>query len=402
METSVLASGAIVLASVSILLRWSHSWRWQRELLERRVEQRSRQLRLGQAITHRILDSIPDGVVLTDEADRVIFSNLAARRILHVGDDHPAVAWARATDTLRTRPPDLDHPTGRRFATFTTSRDERVVLEIVTSAISDAEPGSIHVLRDVTEATTALEIKNQFVAGVSHEIRTPLTAIVSSLHLIDAGAIGPTNDRIRRLVEVASRSADRLMRLVNDVLDHQRLESGVADMHAEVVTVDSFVEEATATMQEVARHKDIVIAVTGIDRSVTAFVDPDRMAQVVINLLSNAVKFSAPGARVELVIETRPADVVRISVVDECPTIPVGKRESIFELFTQVDATDTRPSEGSGLGLWICRRILDRHEGRIWVEPNPIVGNRFIVEFPRRLERLGQADRVELELSEAS
>lgn len=382
----IVEMGSVALVATVLFCRWSQSWRSQRLLLERRIDHRSRQLHDSRTIGHRVLDSVPDGIVLTDSAGRVTFTNVVARQVLHLAEGHPAVAWARVSELLGPAPTDDQGHRQRQVKTFITERGEDLVFEITASPLSDVDSGSIHIVRDITRATSVLETKNQFVASVSHEIRTPLTAIVSTLHLIDSGALGDTNDDTRRLVGIASRSADRLMRLVNDVLDHQKLEAGVADMHTHLVTVESFLEVAMSTVAGEADRRNVTLAASGEARASTVVVDPDRMAQVMINLLSNAIKFSDPGAQVMVAVEGRAHGIVRISVIDQCPTIPTALRESIFELFTRVDSTDSRAPEGNGLGLWICHRILERHEGSIWVEPNWTIGNRFVIELPRRIE----------------
>jgi PAS domain S-box-containing protein len=234
---------------------------------------------------------------------------------------------------------------------------------------------------DVTERKRNEQLKSEFVAIVSHELRTPLTSIAGSLRLLDGGAVGPIPDPVRRLIRVALDNSNRLTRLINDILDIERLEAGKVSFHLRRTDVKLLVEqaiEANAAFADTFNAK-VRLEEDAADAVVSA--DPDRLMQVLINLLSNAVKFSPLGEEVAVTIR-RGDGRVRIGVRDRGSGVPEEFRRRIFEKFAQADGTDARRRGGSGLGLSIAQQIVTRLGGTISYEAAPGGGTIFIVDLP--------------------
>ena len=226
-------------------------------------------------------------------------------------------------------------------------------------------------------------LKDEFVSSVSHELRTPLTSISASLSLLMANAAGTLPDSAVRLLTIAFTNSQRLVRLVNDILDIEKMESGQVVFNFKRIAVQALVDEAIdanrgfaeACGVQIRRRKDA----RGSD-DVRA--DPDRLTQIVTNLLSNAVKFSSPDAEVEVAIESKGGDV-RISVRDHGPGIAAEFKPRIFERFAQADGTDARLRGGTGLGLSIVKQIVGRLGGKVGFDDAPGGGTVFYVDLPR-------------------
>lgn len=253
-------------------------------------------------------------------------------------------------------------------------------------AISEVRIGGrrvfVGVVRDLTERKRIERLHKEFVSTVSHELRTPLTSIVGSLGLIRGGALGAIPDKILRLVEIAHANSDRLVRLINDILDIEKIESGKFEFRMTPVDLSSLVEQAIESNRGYAERLKVAIAFDRRTDQAMVFGDSDRLTQVMANLFSNAAKFSPPDGTVAVVLDRRD-DWVRISVQDRGAGIPAHFRDKIFGRFSQADASDSRAKGGTGLGLNITKAIVERHGGRIWFESEKGRGTTFHVELPR-------------------
>lgn len=236
--------------------------------------------------------------------------------------------------------------------------------------------GHLFAFHDVTRERELDRLKDEFVSMVTHEVRTPLTSIRGSLGLLAAGLLGDMPEQGQRMLEIAVQNTDRLMRLINDVLDLERIQSGRVALNRRHTRVADVMTQAGEAMRSMAETSNVTLTV---ERSgATAYLDPDRILQVLINLLSNAIKFSPPGGAVRL-SSACDGDELQLFVEDQGRGIPQDKLDSIFERFQQVDATDSREKGGSGLGLAICKTIVEQHGGRIWARSTPGHGSTFIV-----------------------
>jgi len=236
--------------------------------------------------------------------------------------------------------------------------------------------------RDVTAQLEAERMKKEFTSTLSHELRTPLTSIIGSLQLINGGVMGNVDPEIGELTMVAERNSQRLLDLINDVLDIETIESGKLTLAPEVVQVDELVREAVLLNKAFGERFKVRFESHGDQPDRRVYADRKRLLQVMTNLLSNAAKFSPEGSAVD--ISTEDADQsVRIAVHDRGSGIPETFRTRIFGRFTQADSTATRQKGGSGLGLAICKRLIERMDGRIGFDGRPGGGTTFWFELPR-------------------
>ena len=235
--------------------------------------------------------------------------------------------------------------------------------------------------RAITQQRQAQIRKTEFVSTVSHELRTPLTSIKGALGLIRSGVVGGVPDKLQAMLTSAYNNSERLIRLVNDILDIEKIEAGKMDFRVEPVALASLVEQTIAENQPFADKYNVRLSNVGTVAGAWVRGDPDRLSQVLTNLISNAIKFSPRGSTVEVAVKRGPADYC-IAVSDQGPGIPEELRDRIFEKFFQSDSPDTRKKGGTGLGLSIARTIARRHGGDVGFESKIGVGTTFRFTLP--------------------
>lgn len=236
--------------------------------------------------------------------------------------------------------------------------------------------------RDVTQERQISRLKDELVSTVSHELRTPLTAISGALGLMAGGAAGELPDRARQLVAIGSKNAERLIHLVNDLLDMDKLQSGKLVFHFADHELGTLLAEAIEQIEPFAGRYGVKVSLREPADPLVGQVDPHRLCQVMTNLLSNACKFSPAGSEVKVRLE-RAGENARISVVDEGPGISPEFRSRLFQRFEQEDGAHQQAHTGTGLGLAISKSIIDAHGGTIGVDPAPTGGGTtFLVELP--------------------
>lgn len=241
--------------------------------------------------------------------------------------------------------------------------------------------GRIMAFRDVTREKEVERMKDEFVSIVSHELRTPMTSLGGSLSLVLDGTVGEINEDQRELLEIAKNNTTRLIRLINDILDISKIESGKIKMKREPVNISKVIDDSVEGIKTFAADHGVSVS---CDRSgdipeLTA--DKDRLIQVVTNLLSNAIKFSPEAGTVH--VKTWIEDEkMYLSVRDEGPGIPADYLEKIFEKFQQVDSSSVRQKGGTGLGLPICRAIIGELNGKLWVDSVEEQGSTFTFFLP--------------------
>ena len=238
------------------------------------------------------------------------------------------------------------------------------------------------IVRDITERKEIERLKNEFISTVSHELRTPLTSIIGSLGLMRGNALGENSRQVRQLIEVAHGNSERLVRLINDILDMEKIESGSMEFEMRPVDLNALVEQAIADNEGYADRFGVALVKERHmpDASITG--DWHRLLQVMANLISNASKFSPAGSRVDVEL-TPNGKTVRVAVKDNGPGVPVDFRDTIFDKFTQSDMSDSRERGGTGLGLSISRAIVEVHGGRIGFRNNAEGGATFYFDLPR-------------------
>ncbi|HEY0554702.1 MAG TPA: response regulator, partial [Thermoanaerobaculia bacterium] len=248
------------------------------------------------------------------------------------------------------------------------------------------ERGLIYgVARDIHEQKRTEQLKNDFVSVVSHELRTPLTSIRGSLGLIAGGVTGELPEKARALVEIAVKNCERLVRLINDILDVEKIESGQVGFRLAPIELRAVAEQAIEGNRAYAEGYGVTLRLAGAaaGEEITARVwgDADRLLQVITNLISNAVKFSPRGGEVEVAV-SRGAGEVRVAVTDHGRGVSPEFRQRIFQKFAQADSSSTREKGGTGLGLSISRAIVERHQGRIGFTSEPGVATVFYFDLP--------------------
>jgi len=375
-----------------------------RELERKITEQKMAEEALAnlQKNTELILNSAGDGILRVDVDGKCTFANVAAARMLgysqeeFLGRDLRAIGLytapgeadgagfrpvSRAAHTLG-----LYAPSVRRTENQVIRRRDGSAIHVDTSITSILErgqvAGAVLTLRDESERRAMEKMKDEFVSVVSHELRTPLTAIRGSLGLLAAGELAQQPGPARRMVEIAVNNADRLVRLVNDILDSVRLESESVILTRQTCSAPELALQAAELMRPMAGSAGVCLEVDA--QPVIFSANPDGILQVLTNLLSNAIKFSPRGSVVRLESGSDNGNVL-FRVIDQGPGIPPDKLESIFGRFQPVDASESRRRGGTGLGLSICRSIAHHHGGQIWAESEMGHGSTFVMSLPAEL-----------------
>jgi len=382
----LLAGIAALAAACGLLAVWAMSrqvrtdQRRYRELerAKRESDDAARALAESQAQMQAVLDSARDPILVVDRHGVVELANRAC------GEAFGASSRSLVGTDISDLVPALAggaHPAGE---VRVTRRDgSGFPAEISTGVFErDGREMSVCILRDMTERHRLDQLKNEFVSTVSHELRTPLTSIRGSLGLIVAGAAGPLPDKAKALLEIAHKNSERLVGLVNDILDIEKIESGRMEFRHDRLEARSLVEQAVEANQSYAAQHEVEYRITAQpDEALPVLGDADRLIQVLTNLLSNAAKFSPAGTAVEVEVETAGSQI-RVSVRDRGAGIPEAFRNRIFQRFAQADASDVRRKGGTGLGLSIAKAIVERHGGRIGFEPAEGGGTRFWFTLP--------------------
>lgn len=236
------------------------------------------------------------------------------------------------------------------------------------------------VVRDVDERKRVDQMREEFIS-VSHELRTPLTSIRGALGLLAGGVVGDVPPQARNLLDIAASNSERLVRLINDILDIEKVESGTLGFRMESLDLAVALGQALEVNAVYARYYEVRLRLVRSEPGAFVLGDPDRIQQVLANLLSNAAKFSPRGSMVEVEM-VREGRRVRVSVRDHGPGIPEEFRSRVFERFAQADASVARQERGTGLGLSISKAIVERHGGRIWFESEPGVQTTFSFDLP--------------------
>ncbi|MES2356462.1 MAG: DAHL domain-containing protein [Pseudomonadota bacterium] len=253
--------------------------------------------------------------------------------------------------------------------------------------------GYVGTLEDISGRKNVERMKNEFVATVSHELRTPLTSILGSLGLLIGGAGGVLSVEGKTLVEIAKKNSERLIRLISNILDIEKIESGSMHFDLQPLELQALMEHAVKDNEAYGAQFDVSFLIAAKLPELQAKVDADRLIQVMTNLMANAVKFSPAGGTVELSL-SREGHMIRFAVADRGPGIPESFRDRIFHKFSQADASDTRQKSGTGLGLSISKAIIETMNGKIGFLPRRGGGTIFYFDLPEWKERLPAAPKL--------
>lgn len=369
----------------------------QREVTDRKLAEEA--LRRSEARFRKMFEHSPIGKELYDARGKIISMNPAACVLFGVRGPEDVKGYNLFDDL--SLPHDarerlfngdsvsveisINADQKRNEGVFSRRNANRKDLELMITPMAAEEkgvPGNYLVhIHDVTEHREADRLKREFVSVVSHELRTPMTSIVGALGLMAGGAAGTLPDGAVELVEIARRNSERLLALINDILDMEKIESGRMSFSFAPVDMGKVVRQSVENNRQYAAKYDVRMEMAGDAMEAHVWADENRLFQVMANLLSNAVKFSPAGGVV--LVRTEPRDsMVRVSVEDNGPGIPDDQRTKIFKKFMQLDSSDSRKAGGTGLGLSIVKAIVDRMGGSVDFESLPGVRTVFYVDLP--------------------
>jgi PAS domain S-box-containing protein len=251
----------------------------------------------------------------------------------------------------------------------------------VTEIQYDDEPLFIGLVRDLSEQKHLEKMKNEFISTVSHELRTPLTSIQGSLSLINSGVMGEVNEKIKPLLSIALNNSERLISLINDILDIEKIESGKMEFDFQEYNLVTLIEEALQMNAGYAKKYGVNMEFITNEKKVLAHVDKNRFQQVMSNLLSNAIKYSPKSEAVKIKLSLEKQSV-KVEVIDKGEGIDKEFQKRIFQKFAQADASNTKQKGGTGLGLNITKAIVEQMGGTIGFEPEQDKGTRFYFTLP--------------------
>ncbi len=348
-----------------------------------------------------ILEAVGDGIFGIDLDGKVTFINEAGAKALGfapeelVGRDaHELIHHSHADGTpySRSTSPILQalrrsEPIRMRDEVFWRKDGAAVPVEYSANPIMDDDSvsGMVVAFQDVSERKRLERMKDEFISTVSHELRTPLTSLRASLGLIQSGSLDKRPEKQRQMIDMAIANSDRLIRLVNDILDFDRGERGRLPLHRMAVESDILLRRAADVAHNAAAQARIDFRIEA--NAPPVFADEERVLQVLSELVGNAIKFSPENTSIRLAAQAVSGAVpgtteVCFMVEDQGRGIAPEKLERIFDRFQQGDASDSRALGGTGLGLALCRSIVEQHGGRIWAESEPGKGSRFLFTLP--------------------
>lgn len=333
-----------------------------------------------------LVDSLPNAVIVFDGQGRILSANSATMRLLDLtqrellGRDlallvaqDDVVAHLIARCRAGPSDPSMEAALHRRDGSM-------VPVHIAVAAVAGETDKFVAVVTDLTQIRREEQAKDAFVSIVSHELRTPLTAIQGALSLLRAQAATQLPEKMRALIEIAHGNTERLLRIINDILDMEKIKAGRMEYVFRQVVLAPLLEEAVVSNQAYAEQFDVSIALGPVP-PVAVVADGGRLTQAITNLLSNGIKASRREGCV--VLDTRVgADSVRISVTDKGAGIPPAMRERIYDDFFQFDSSAGQKPCGSGLGLGITRSIVRDHGGRIDFVSEVGNGTTFFIDLP--------------------
>ncbi|MEW6679677.1 MAG: ATP-binding protein [bacterium] len=330
-----------------------------------------------------ILHGMGEAVVIIDKNKKIFLANPVAQKFLNIKKDdyfiqreHGSIIGVIERASLAEQPITEEIEYIKRIDIGEASK----VFNVVASRIDDEE-GNLFaiaaIIRDITEEKKVEKLKNELIANVSHELRTPLTSITNSIYLLEASAL---SEKQTRFTEIIKKNTERLLRVINNLLDISRIESGMLSLRMDVVNIPNLIEDSTSAVRGMLISKRIELKIEVEEGFPEIYGDREGIIHILTNLLSNACKFTPEGGKITISLKSKDEDV-RITVSDTGVGIPSGELDKIFGKFQR--ATTAEQVEGTGLGLVIVKHFVNMHKGRIQVESEIGKGTKFIVSLPK-------------------
>ena len=364
------------------------------QLANKELNQAVKSAKESETRLRQITDTVPALIAYRDRDQRFIFHNKAYEEVLNLDFDqihgHTVAELISTNDygPVHDKADEVLRGDQVRFErTYITRNGDSRIYDIQyfpsygDGADADKVIGFFSLGADITELKRIDRMKTEFISTVSHELRSPLTSIRGSLGLVAAGIAGELPEAAKSLVDIAKNNCERLIRLINDILDSEKIESGKMHLDLTVVNMAQLVQQAMTAHEGSASQHGVKLVLTAPDASLQVNANSDRLVQVVTNLLSNAVKFSPPDGTVAVNV-SRVAHGVRVEIDDCGPGIPDDFRSRIFQKFSQADASDSREKGGTGLGLNISQALVHKMGGEIGFSSTTGKGSTFFFEFP--------------------
>ncbi|MCB1342160.1 MAG: PAS domain-containing protein [Pseudooceanicola sp.] len=337
---------------------------------------------------YSMLDGLRDEIYLVD-VNTLAFTYMnraaLARTGWNAGEVRGKFVWDEYpemnVDVFRERLATL--VSGEKDQLCATRRIDDIPFEVRVHLLRGADGGSraVVVMRDSSEQERNERAKSELLSTISHELRTPMTSIKGAMGLLLSNAAGDMTDKARSMLSIAHRNADRLVNIVNDILDVEKIAAGQMEFNIKRAPLVNVLEEAVVANEPFASRFDVSVDRKGFDTALLADYDFDRTLQVMTNLLSNAAKFSPPGGKIEVSLE-QSGDQLRINVRDFGKGIPAEVQPRLFQRFVQAPG-QPRSVNGTGLGLYICKLIMTQQGGAIGFESTEGEGAVFHIELPR-------------------
>lgn len=327
-----------------------------------------------------ILEHLTESIIVTDKLGQIEFVNKEAQSLFN----HPNNEYLKKHIKFFIPDINIEEITEGSKYDFQ-NRDENgnvIYLEIECNSIEiNNNRLLVFIISDITKDKELSDLKNQFISMVSHELRTPLTSIRGALGLISGGKLGEVPEKVKGLINIAGNNSIRLVNLINDILDMEKIKAGKMDFIFTEYEIMPLVEETVNFNQSYAKQHNVEYKIVKRLDDALANIDKDRFVQVLTNLLSNAAKFSTPNETVEISVEKINCSI-RISVTNKGSGIPESAHSKIFESFSQVDSTDSRSKGGSGLGLNISKSLIQKMGGNINFKSTPNETTTFYFDLP--------------------
>ena len=406
-SVTTLAGIAVILCSsllaCVILVLVVNRYVQERYLAEKTLREAQQALTEKEARMRALVDTAPDGIVTVRPSGRIesanaVFgqmmgcplTNIIERDINHFipdfllnGGEKSGVEKVVYADT---------RPIGAvRELTAVRDNGERFAVEVSVNVVKLGKHNVYTgIIRDITERKEVEERVKDFYSMVSHELRTPLASIRTALGIMEAGSAADASNQTNLVVKIASNETDRLMRLINDILDMRKIESGKLDLLMDVLEAGTIVGRAIDGVKGLANEANLTI-ITRVEPKVYLYCDEDRTLQVLTNFLANAIKFSPKGSTITVECTTV-GDKCRFAVTDQGPGLPKAEIHKLFGRFEQLRSTDGKQRPGSGLGLAIAKAIVEQHRGQIGVEQPETGGSTFWFSLPLAEDEADEGD----------